>query len=328
MEVKKSYRQKSLDMGASILKKKEAGTFIPLIIMLTVMGIANREALSSGNMLDVLRTSTYSFIVAAPLTFLMISGGMDLSIGAVTSLGGVICGYCLVAGMPVWVSITFGVLSGAIIGVIKALFVIKMNLPPFIVTLGIQYAVNGFLLVITNGISIAGYPAQFKAIGQKAVFGKLYYTIIIAIVIGIVFHIILNRTKYGRKIIAVGGNMETAYLAGIKVNPLKAGIHILVSVFAAFAGVLLASRFSSSIPTVGSGTELTIMASVIIGGTSLAGGVGSISGTAIGCLLLSVITNGLVLMRVSSYWQNFIFGLILLLSIVIDKYRQTISRAA
>ena len=309
----------------SLMRRREIGTIIPLVIMVAVVTIVNPAFLAIGNIIDIFRTATYSFIVAVALTFLMVTGGMDLSIGAVTSLGGIVCGFALVAGLPISRSILCGILSGVIVGFIKAFFVIGLDLPPFIVTLGVQYAVNGLINVLTEGMPISGFPKAFKSIGQNFIVGRIYYTILIAVAFGIIFHIVLTKTKYGRRLIASGGNAETAYLAGIHVKRIKVGAHVLVSTFAAIAGVLMASRFASAMPNVGSGTELTIMASVIIGGTSTYGGCGSIIGTSIGCLLLAVIANGLVLMRVSSYYQNLIFGLILLLSIVLDKYRQRLS---
>ena len=309
----------------SLMRRREIGTIIPLVIMVAVVTIVNPAFLAIGNIIDIFRTATYSFIVAVALTFLMVTGGMDLSIGAVTSLGGIVCGFALVAGLPIPLSILCGILSGVIVGFIKAFFVIGLDLPPFIVTLGVQYAVNGLINVLTEGMPISGFPKGFKSIGQNFIVGRIYYPILIAVAFGIIFHIVLTKTKYGRRLIASGGNAETAYLAGIHVKRIKVGAHVLVSTFAAIAGVLMASRFASAMPNVGSGTELTIMASVIIGGTSTYGGCGSIIGTSIGCLLLAVIANGLVLMRVSSYYQNLIFGLILLLSIVLDKYRQRLS---
>ena len=150
----------------------------------------------------------------------------------------------------------------------------------------------------------------------------VHWTIILAVVIGVSMHILLNRTKFGRAVAACGGNRETAKLAGINVVKTRYIVEIMVSVFAAFCGVCMCSRFNSGQPAAGAGTELTIMASVIIGGTSMMGGSGTILGSFLGCVLLAVINNGLVLMRVSTNWQNMIFGLILVISLFIDRYRR------
>lgn len=310
-----------------ILSKNEIGTLIPLIVVCVVIGIVNINFFAIDNLLDILRTTSFTFIVAVPLTYLLIAADLDLSIGAVTSLGGVVTAFALLAGLPVWVAVILGILSGTVVGIFKAFIIVMGGLPAFIVTLGLQYVVNGFISITTQGMPISGFPDSFKFWGQSKIFNKIHLTVIIALLFGILFHIILTKTKYGRSVFAVGGNRETAYLAGIPVKKRQMGIHILVSAFSALAGVLMASRFASAQPNAGSGTELTIMAAVIIGGTSMFGGSGSIMGTAIGCFLLSVINNGLILMRIPSFWQNLIYGLILLVSIALDKYRQMINSA-
>ena len=310
-----------------VLSKNEIGTLVPLIVICIVIGAVNINFFAIDNLLDILRTKSFAFIVAVPLTYLLIAADLDLSIGAVTGLGGVVTAFAIKGGLPVFAAIILGILSGTLVGVIKALIIVIGRLPSFIVTLGLQYVVNGFISITTQGMPISGFPSSFKFLGQSKIFSSIHLTVIIAFLIGAIFHIILMKTKYGRSVFAVGGNRETAYLAGIPVKKRQIGIHVMVSTFAAFAGVLMASRFASAQPNAGAGTELTIMAAVIIGGTSMFGGSGSILGTTIGCILLSVINNGLILMRIPSFWQNLIYGLILLVSIALDKYRQRINSA-
>jgi ribose transport system permease protein len=315
------------NIGKFLLSKNEIGTLLPLIIMAIVVGSVNKNFLSPGNLIDILRTTSFTFLVAAPLTFLLISADMDLSIGAVTSLGGVVVAFGLKAGLPVPVAILIALGAGACAGAIKAVIIVYGALPAFIVTLGLQYVFNGIIFITTQGMPISGFPDSFKVLGQARLFGVIHYTIIFALIVGIIFYILLTKTKFGRAVFAVGGNVETAYLAGINVKRIQIGIHIMVSVFSALAGILMASRFASAQANAGSGTELTIMAAVIIGGTSLFGGSGTIIGSAIGCVLLVVISNGLILMRIPSFWQNLIYGLILLISISIDKYRQKVNQS-
>jgi ribose transport system permease protein len=318
---------KAKNIAKLLLSKNEIGTLLPLIIMAIVVGSVNKNFFSIGNLIDILRTTSFSFLVAAPLTFLLIAADMDLSIGAVTSLGGVVVAFALKAGLPIPLSILIALAAGAVAGIIKASIIVYGALPAFIVTLGLQYAFNGLIAITTQGMPISGFPDAFKLLGQARLFGLVHYTIIFALVLGIIFYIMLTKTKFGRSVFAVGGNVETAYLAGISVKKIQVGIHIMVSVFAALAGILMASRFASAQANAGSGTELTIMAAVIIGGTSLFGGSGTIVGSAIGCVLLVVISNGLILMRIPSFWQNLIYGLILLISISIDKYRQKVNQS-
>lgn len=310
------------NLARRLLAKNEIGTLLPLAILCVIIGIVNINFFAVDNLIDVLRTTSYSFIIAAPLTCLMISGGTDLTIGAVTSLGGTVCAWCMLAGIPILPSILIAVLAGAVMGFLIAIIVVHYSLPAFIVTLGLQYAINGFILVTTGGIPVIGFAESFKTLGQGRL-GSIHWTIIIALIIGVFFHIMLTRTKFGRKVFAVGGNQETAKLAGINVKKVRFVIHIFVAMFAALCGVFMASRFNSAQPAAGTGTELTIMASVIIGGTSMFGGSGSVPGTFLGCLLLAVINNGLVLMRVSPFWQNLVFGTILVASLFIDKYRRS-----
>ena len=316
---------KKLNKGVSALASKpEMGVVLPLIILLAVIGCVNSNFFAPANLIDILRSSSYTFIIAAPLTLLMISGGMDLSIAAATALGCVVCAWGI-ADFHIGIipSVLLALAAGAVVGLIKAFLVVKLDLPAFIITLGLTKIINSFILVTTDGIAVSNLNNNaFKQLGQGKL-GSVYWTIIIAAAIGICMHILLCSTRFGREVAACGGNRETAKLAGINVVRVRFTVEILVSVFAALCGVCMCSRFYSGQPSAGSGTELTIMASVIIGGTSMMGGTGSILGSFLGCLLLAVINNGLVLMRGSTNWQNMIFGIILVISLIIDKYRRS-----
>ena len=316
---------KKLNKGVSALASKpEMGVVLPLIILLAVIGCVNSNFFAPANLIDILRSTSYTFIIAAPLTLLMISGGMDLSIAAATALGCVVCAWGI-ADFHIGIipSVLLALAAGAVVGLIKAFLVVKLDLPAFIITLGLTKIINSFILVTTDGIAVSNLNNNaFKQLGQGKL-GSVYWTIIIAAAIGICMHILLRSTRFGREVAACGGNRETAKLAGINVVRVRFTVEILVSVFAALCGVCMCSRFYSGQPAAGSGTELTIMASVIIGGTSMMGGTGSILGSFLGCLLLAVINNGLVLMRVSTNWQNMIFGIILVISLFIDKYRRS-----
>ena len=312
----------------TIASKNEIGTLFPLIVMCIIIAVINPAFLAFDNIMDVLRTASYYLVVGAPLTLLLLTADMDLSIGAVTALGGVVCVFAMKAGLPMAVAIVLGLLAGAAVGIFKAVVIVDFELPALIVTLGIQYAVNGIVSVTTQGMSVSGASEGFKIFGQEKILGKIHLTVIFALIIAIVFQIIISKTKYGRSIFAIGGNPETSRLAGIPVKRTRREIHVLVSVAAALVGILMASRFNSAQTTAGSGTELTVMAAVIIGGTSMYGGSGSVIGSVLGCVLLAVISNGLVLVRVPSFWQNLIFGIILLISVGLDKYRQKINSQA
>lgn len=306
------------------LSRPESAVIMVLAVMITVIGIVEPKFFRTANLMDVFRNASYSFIIAAPLTLNMMSGGMDLTVGAVTSVGGVVAATLMLAGVPELVAILAAIAAGALCGVIKAYVTVTMGLQPFIATLGLRYVIDGALLVFTLGNpTLTGAASDaFKALGQGRVAG-VYWSFIIAIIFAVVFQIILQNTRYGRELCATGGNEETARLAGINVAKTRYIISILLSATAAFVGVIYCSRFNSAQPTIGNGTEMTIMASVIIGGASVGGGSGSLFGSFLGTLLIAVIKNGLVLMQVSSYWQNLVFGLILVLALYIDKMRRS-----
>jgi ribose/xylose/arabinose/galactoside ABC-type transport system permease subunit len=306
-----------------ILSWNEVGTVIPLAILYIFCLVVNPSFFRIQNIMDVLRASSTSLIVAVPVTFLLSSGAMDLSVGSATSLGGVVCCICLMNDLPIPVSILLALCAGGIVGFINGIVCVRHGMPPFIATLGMQYCINGLLTVITKGIAITNWNNKsFQIIGQGKIGGLVPYLVIYAGIVAIIGSIVLSKTKYGRSVLAVGGNKETSFLAGIDVEKIKISCNVLVSVFAAFAGVLIASRFANAQPAAGSGTEMTIMASCIIGGTSHKGGTASILGTVLGCILLGSIQNALIVMGVSTFYMNLIYGLILLAALYIDKYRR------
>lgn len=306
---------------SKIISRGEIAIIVLIVVLGVITSCINSNFFQIDNFIDILRSASYTFIVAIAVTFLMIAGEMDLSIGASISLGSVIVAKGYVEwGLPIWVSIVLAIVLGIAVGLINALLVIKINLPAFIITLGTQYVLYGLLSVITNNTPITGLPESFKVLGQGRLFG-VPYTVLIAVVLGIFSQFVLSYTKYGRNIFAVGGNKETAYVSGINVFKIKSSVYVLTAVCAVISGIMMCSRFSSGQPTAGSGKEMTIMAAVIIGGTSLFGGVGSITGSVMGCILFALISNVLVFMGVSTTWQNVVFGAILILSLIIDKYR-------
>ena len=300
-----------------LFQKPEMGTILPLAILMIAVAIVNTNFFNISNILDILRTASFSFIVAVPITFLMSAGGMDLSIGAITSFGGIICAFCLKAGMPLPISIIIALLAGSTVGFLNGIIIVRFALPAFIATLGMQYVVNGIISVSTEALAISGFSDSFKAISQMRVGGLVPMPIIYAIAIGVVGHIVLSKTKFGRSVLAIGGNRETA-----NVTVKQILVYVFVGFFSALSGILIASRFATAQPAAGTGTELTIMASVIIGGTSMFGGQGTIVGSALGCILFATIQNVLIVMGISTFWQNLIFGVILLIAIFIDKYRR------
>lgn len=315
-----------------IMNLKELGALIPLVLLMAVASIISPSFLGSNNLLDILRTTSYTTILAVPLTMLMASGRMDMSIGATTALGGIVAAMVQVAVGDTVLGLIVGILSGMAVGVcvglVNSVLVDYLMLPGFIATLAVSNIVDGISAVVTKNIAVVGISKSFKAIAQTRIGGSVSITVVYAIVVAVVGYIIMSRMKVGRKILAVGGNADAANLAGINVRRIHTGLFVTVSVFAAISGVLYCSRFSSAQLTAGSGTSLTIMSSVIIGGTQLRGGTGTVIGSVLGCLLFAVITNALVVMGISTNWQNVVYGAILVAALVIDFIRQRSARRA
>lgn len=305
-----------------LVQSNEAAVSAILILLVVITSIVNPRFMKIDNILDIFRVVSYNLLIAAPLTCLLICGEMDLSFGAVVSLGGIACGWAIHAGLHPLLATLFALIIGLAIGAIKAALLCVGHLPGFITTLGLQYAINGLILVMTSGTPVYGFSEGFDALGQSGPLPKVYWSIIIALAVAAVFGFILRKTRLGRSFYAVGGNRETARLAGIDIVKASAIAHLLVSILAAFVGVVKAARFNSAQIAAGTGTELLIISAVVIGGAGMNGGKGTIIGSLLGCMLMAVIDNALILMRISSYYTNLIFGTILILALAFDVYRQ------
>lgn len=317
MEKKKSLKWKSL------LDIKEISVILPLAILMLAAVIVNPAFLSVSNIFDILRTSSFTAMIAVPLTFLLASGRMDLSIAATTTLGGLVAALAETSGIPLFLALLLAIMAGAAVGLANSILVEKFAMPGFIATMATSYVVKGIAAVITNNNPVSGISDAFQTIAKTRILGTVWITIIYALIVGVIGQVVLTRMKYGRSTLAVGGNPETAHLAGIDVKRRHTELFILVGVFAAIAGCLHCSRFASAQLTAGSGTELTILASCIIGGTSLRGGTGTVVGSLLGCVLFATITNALLVMGVPTTWQNVVYGLILIIALFIDIIKRS-----
>lgn len=304
-----------------ILHTREIGILIPFILICTIAAIANPVFISIENIIDISRSMAFVLIISVGMTFILIEGALDLSVGSVLGLGGMLTGFALVNDVPIVIAILFGVLIGGVIGFLNGFMVVKFKIPPLIATLGMMYIARGAIYVISKGRPFYPFPDAFKAIGQESLMG-IPYIIYLAFVILLIGDFVLRKTSYGRRIMAIGGNEEAARVSGINISKAKIISYIVVSALAALAGILMASRLSSSQANAGTGWELMVIASVIIGGTSTYGGSGSIIGTLIGTAIMSVLTNAMVLIGVTVYWQNIVVGLIIILAVGLDTRRR------
>lgn len=301
---------------------KELGALTGLVLLGLIMTFATPYFLTVTNLMNILRQSSLIAIAAAGMTFVIITGGIDLSVGSVLSLSS-----CLTAGMMVslgwnvWLSILLGLLIGTLLGVLNGVLITRVPLPPFISTLGMMGVARGLSFVYTDGAPIYGLPESFKYLGAGMI-GPIPFPAILMVIIYIISYFLLNKTKIGRYAYAVGGNEEAAVLSGIDTKKYKTIVYALTGLFAAVSGMILAGRLDAATSVAGDGFELDVIAAVVIGGTSLSGGRGKIIGSLIGALIMGVVRNGLNLLLVSSHWQRVILGLIILLAVTVDVVRK------
>jgi ribose/xylose/arabinose/galactoside ABC-type transport system permease subunit len=272
----------------------------------------------------VARQISLSAIIAMGMTLVILTGGIDLSVGSVVAITSVIVGLVMVRmNMPIWLAIMAGIMVGVVVGLLNGIMIVRTKVPPFIITLGMMGLARGAALVITKGSSISGFPPSYLDIGQGFIFNLIPIPVLIAVVLAIIVHIILSRTAFGRRIYLLGSNEEAALLSGININGMKVAIFTICSALAAVEAVIETSRMATGQPASGSGYELTAIGAVIIGGASMLGGEGTILGTMLGAILLGLITNGLILMGISSYWQQVFSGTIIILAVALDTWRRS-----
>lgn len=295
------------------------GILIALLVICVILSIATPYFFTVQNLVIVLRQVSVNGILAIGVTFVIIAGGIDLSLGSVVALTGVVAAsFAHPGAYPLIIPLLIGLLTGALVGVINGLTITIGRVAPFIVTLGMMTMARGLALVWSDGRPVTNLSPAFNFIGG----GDVLYIpvpILLFVLVIIVAYILLNYTTTGRYIYAVGGNEQAARASGIRVNAVKMFAYIMCSGLAALAGIVLASRITTGQPNAGVAYELDAIAAVVIGGTSLLGGRGTVMGTVIGVLIIGVINNGLDLLNVSSYYQQIIKGVIIIGAVLIDR---------
>lgn len=309
-----------------VFRMKEIGIIIPTIILALIAQIFNPVFLSSGNLMNLLRTTSFTLIPALGFTFILIVAGLDLSVGSSMALGGVITGLSLQAGVPLLVSFLLGILGGVCIGLVNGLVIQIFLIPSLIMTLGMDYIARGIVNIITKGVPVYPLPEVFQNLEQSDLWG-IPTIVLIAAGFAFIAHFILKYTTFGRELCAVGGNREAARLAGIDVVRVSVIAYILVAVLSAFSGIMVSSRLGSAQPGLGEGQALTVAAAAIIGGTSMFGGSGTIIGTVIGCFFMNGLANSMTLLKVSVFWQKLTIGLILILAVIVDQLNRRNKRS-
>ncbi|QBP42654.1 ABC transporter permease [Paenisporosarcina antarctica] len=300
---------------------KKYGTFIVLLVLVLIISFMNPKFLSMYNILNIFRQVSINGLIAFGMTFVILTGGIDLSVGAILGLSGMILGLLIASGTPDIIAIPAVLIIGALLGLFNGFFISKVKLQAFIVTLATMTMFRGVTMIMSDGIPAMGITANSPILdffSQGSVMG-IPFPMIIFIVVLIILLIVLQNTVFGRGVYAIGGNEEVARLSSMPTNRIKTMVYVISGAMSALAGVILTSRLSSSQPTAGMGFELDAIAAVVIGGTSLAGGKGRLFGTFIGVLIIGVLNNGLNIIGVSAFFQQFIKGLVILLAVLLDR---------
>ncbi|XOB66178.1 ribose ABC transporter permease [Deferribacteres bacterium DY0037] len=293
-----------------------------LIILAVIISLINPRFLSVNNILNVLRQTSINAVIAAGMTFVILTGGIDLSVGSILAICGAVSAFMIAADAGVAVTLFTTLSLGTILGVLAGIAITKGKVQPFIATLVGMTLLRGATLVFTDGKPIStGYDTAadiYAWFGTGYIFGIPVPVFLMIAVFGISYYV-LKHTRFGRYVYAIGGNEEASRLSGVRVSRVKIAVYAISGLTSAVAGIILTSRLSSAQPTAGAGYELDAIAAVVLGGTSLAGGVGTVFGTLIGALIIGILNNALNLMNVSSYYQMIAKGSVILIAVLMDR---------
>jgi inositol transport system permease protein len=319
---------------------RRIGPFAPVVFLVALMivfAVLEPRFLSSVNLFNVMRQISITGLVAIGMTFVILTAGIDLSVGSLLALAGLAAAIVAkggiesrfsvgveteAAGYGWFLAMIVAIIVGVLGGWLQGFSITRLKVPPFVVTLGGLSAFRGAALLIAGGGPISGFEADYVWWGQGRI-GPFPVPVIVFLIFAAIAHVVLAYTRFGRHVYAVGGNVEAARLAGLPVRRVLVLVYVIVGFFSGLAGFVLSARLNSAEAVAGIGYELTVIASVVIGGTSLFGGTGSVVGTVIGSILIGVLINGLVLMNVSSYVQQIIIGVIIVLAVAFDQFAKS-----
>lgn len=300
--------------------QRNAGILIGLAALFIFLSVATNSFLSTSNMLQVLRQICINGLLAFGMTFVLIIGGIDLTVGSVVGISGVAIVMMLNAGVPLPVAFIASLLLGSLVGLANGSITALTGMPPFIVTLSLQGTIRGVAYVITDGRSVSCDNEIFNKIGNGYFLGIPIPIYIVALVM-IIISIILYYTRFGRRMYAIGGNVTAAKFSGIHVKRIMIQVYVISGTLSALAGIILASRMYSGQPAAGNAYESDAIAAAVLGGTSFNGGIGTVGGTLIGALVIGFLSNGLNLLHISSYVQDIIKGLVIIAAVGIDIFK-------
>jgi len=306
-----------------------AQSLIALVLMVVAMTLLSDNFLTADNGLNILRQISVNLCLSIGMTLIILSGGIDLSVGAILALAGAVAAGVLKNGIAlpmfdvllqftVFGAVLTGIVVGLLLGWFNGFVITRFKLPPFVATLGMFSIARGLTMLWTGGFPVTGLGEGFGYVGTGILFGVPMPVWISALLVG-VFVLVTRKTRFGRYLYAVGGNERAALLTGLRVKRIKLWVYTLGGGLAGVAGLLVTARLDSAQPNAGLGYELDSIAAVVIGGTSLSGGRGSVLGTVLGCLIIGVLNNGLFLLNVSPFWQQIVKGFVILAAVALDK---------
>ncbi|WP_288473227.1 ABC transporter permease [uncultured Pseudomonas sp.] len=296
---------------------------LPLVFVLlcVALGFSSEYFMTWRNWMDILRQTSINGILAVGMTYVILTRGIDLSVGSILAFSGLCSAMVAVQGYGLLAALSAGMFAGAVMGALNGFMVANLSIPPFVATLGMLSVGRGLTFILNDGSPVTDLPEAYLALGTGKL-GPIGMPIVIFAIVALFFWLVLKYTTYGRYVYAVGGNEKSARTSGIGVRKVTFSVYVISGLLAGLAGIVLSARTTSALPQAGVSYELDAIAAVVIGGTSLSGGTGSIVGTLFGALLIGVINNGLNLLGVSSYYQQVAKGLIIVFAVLIDVWRK------
>lgn len=310
---------KNIDLKEFLIKYK---SLVGLLVLITIVTILSPSFLSTKNIFNILRQTSVNGIIAAGMTFVILTGGIDLSVGSILAISGAVCASLLASGQNIIIAVLVALIIGAMVGFLNGFIITKGKLQPFIATLATMTILRGLTLVYTDGKPITlgsgDLAIKFGQIGGGKIFGIPTPALIMILVFAICTFVLKN-TQMGRYTYALGSNEEATKLSGLNTDKIKIAVYTISGILASVAGIIITSRLFSAQPTAGDGYELDAIAAVVLGGTSLTGGRGKITGTIIGALIIGVLSNALNILDVSSYYQMMVKGAVILVAVLLDR---------
>ena len=302
--------------------KRNIGTIIGLLVLIVIVSLATPKFLTQSNILNLFKANSVNAIISSGMLMAILMGEIDISVGSIVGLSGVIAAYTITnLNFPLFIVVPLTILVGGAVGLVNGFFISYLQVPAFVATLATQCIGRGLTEILTNGVTIRIRNDVYTGLGNNTI-GPVSITIFYAVAVLILTWFLLNRTRFGYYVYALGGNKVAAQYSGVNVKKFNMLPYILIGLFSGLGGMIWSARLGSAAAMLGSGFEMDAIAAVVIGGTSMSGGVGTVGGTFIGILIIGVITNGLNLMGINAFWQDVFKGLIIMAAVVFDVMRK------